>query len=59
MCYTANKEGQLYYAPHRSLWGVWRLGKKVNNVQSNDFVRDFATKEEAREFVYKENNWKL
>ena len=39
--------------------GVWRLGKKVNNVQSNDFVRDFATKEEAREFVYKENNWKL
>lgn len=59
MCYTANKEGQFYYAPHRSLWGVWRLGKKVNNVQSNDFVRDFATKEEAREFVYKENNWKL
>lgn len=51
------KDGQYYYAPHRSLWGVWKAGETVNNARTDDFVKDFLTKEKAREFVYRMNNW--
>lgn len=52
------KEGQYYYAPHRSCWGVWKIGKMVNGVRGNDFVADFSTKIQAENFVYKMNGWK-
>lgn len=45
--------GQLYYAPHRRMWGVWKRTEL-----GGTFVRDFHTKEEARDFVYEKNNWK-
>ena len=52
------KEGQFYYAPHRSSWGVWKRGETTNGCTIDDFVDDFASKEEARKFVFKANNWK-
>jgi len=51
------KEGQYYYAPHRRSWGVWKAGRTVNGVRMDDFITDFATKIQARNFVYKMNNW--
>lgn len=53
------KEGQYYYAPHRRSWGVWKAGRTVNGVRMDDFITDFATKIQARNFVYKMNNWSM
>lgn len=50
-------EGQYYYSPHRSLWGIWRVGKEINGLRTNKFVADCSTKEEAEERVYKLNGW--
>lgn len=52
------KEGQYYYAPHRSSWGVWKVGKTgKNGVRMDDFITDFSTKIQASNFVYKMNGW--
>ena len=48
------KPGQYYYAPHRGMWGVWLKTEDG----SGDFVKDFVTRDSAREFVYDKNNWK-
>ena len=53
------KEGEYYFAPHRRSWGVWKTGKTVNGVQSDDFIMDFSTKIQARNFVYRMNGWRL
>jgi len=54
------KEGQYYYRPHRSSWGVWKTGRtdEVNGARMDEFVDDFPTQEEASAFVYKKNGWK-
>lgn len=53
------RDGEYYYAPHRRSWGVWRAGKtSANGVRSDTFISDFATKIQAKEFVYKMNKWK-
>lgn len=51
------KAGQHYYAPHRGLWGVWKMNETVNGVSTAYFVKDFVTKEEARSFVFESNGW--
>lgn len=52
------KEGQYYYAPHRRSWGVWKKGKVVDGISINDeFICDFSTKIQAKNFVYKMNKW--
>ena len=53
------KPGQYYYAPHRNMWGVWKRGKENNGVSSDEFISDFATKIQARDFVYKMNGYTL
>ena len=49
--------GQYNYARHRSLWGVWLWTSVTENGACGTFVKDFATKEEAREFVWEMNGW--
>lgn len=52
------KAGQYYYSPHRSGWGVWRKGKEdAGGTRKDDFIMDFSTKTQARNFVYKANGW--
>jgi len=53
------REGQYYYAPHRSSWGVWRVGKAApkSGARMDDFITDFDTKAQASNFVYKMNKW--
>lgn len=54
------KEGQYYYAPHRSMWGVWVVSKvHPNGMREGDFVRDYPTRDEAVFEVYRRNGWKL
>ena len=49
--------GQYYYSPHRRSWGVWQWTSVSYNGASGTFVKDFRTKEEAREYVWKQNGW--
>lgn len=59
-------DGEYYYAPHRSLWGIWRWNTwktkdgagKVIECGCGEFVKDCVTKKKAREEVYRLNNWK-
>lgn len=51
------REGQFYYGPHRSMWGVWRKGADVDGISMDDFIMDFSTKIQAENFVYKANGW--
>ena len=53
------KEGQYYYAPHRRHWGVWKKGKTVNGFCMSEFISDFATQIQAKNFVYKMNGYTL
>jgi hypothetical protein len=53
------KEGQYYYRPHRSMWGVWINHNHPNGITTGDFVKDFATKGEAIRFVYEKNGWDM
>ena len=58
------KDGQYYYAPHRSQWGIWQW-HSISDANapgmvaggSGTFVKDCPTKEEAREEVYRLNGW--
>ena len=49
--------GQYYYSPHRRSWGVWQWDMVSENGATGQFIKDFRTKEEAREFVWKMNGW--
>ena len=49
--------GQYYYAPHRRSFGVWQWTSVNENGASGSFVKDFKTKEEAREYVWQMNGW--
>ena len=51
------REGQYYYKPHRSSWGVWKAGKEENGVRLDDFIADFPTPTDAERFVYKMNGF--
>lgn len=51
-------EGQYYYAPHRSSWGIWRNHNHDNGLSTGTFIKDCLTREEARKEVYRLNGWK-
>ena len=51
------KDGQYYYAPHRSVWGIWCNHNHGNGASSGTFVKDCLTKEEAKNEVYRLNGW--
>ena len=51
------KDGQYYYRPHRSSWGVWMAGVTCNGSRTDKFIKDYPTKEEANETVRKLNGW--
>ena len=47
--------GQYHYAPHRSLWGVWVWTSVDERGAEGTFVKDFCSKEQAREYVWQMN----
>ena len=49
--------GQYHYAPHRRYWGVWVWTSVTATGASGTFVKDFLSKEEAREYEWKMNGW--
>lgn len=49
--------GQYHYAPHRSLWGVWVWTSVDERGAEGTFVKDFCSKEQAREYVWQMNGW--
>lgn len=49
--------GQHYYAPHRCFWGVWVWDYVSETGATGKFIKDFRTKEEAREYVWEQNGW--
>ena len=51
------KDGQLYYAPYRRRWGVWVNHASIGGTAFGEFVRDYDTKEEARQYVFRMNGW--
>ena len=52
------KDGEYYFAPHRRSWGVWKAGKtNANGTRMDEFITDFSTKIQARNFAYKCNGW--
>lgn len=51
------KDGQYYYAPHRSAWRVWQYHDHGNGHGSGTFYKEYPTKEEARRVVYELNGW--
>ena len=54
------REGEYYYAPHRNLWGIWQWHNfEIAKGGYGDFVKNCATKKEAREEVYRLNGWSI
>lgn len=49
--------GQYYYAPHRRNFGVWQWTEVSENGACGTFIKDFMSKEEAREYVWQHNGW--
>ena len=49
--------GQYYYAPHRRNYGVWQWTEVLENGACGTFIKDFRSKEEAREYVWQMNGW--
>jgi hypothetical protein len=49
--------GQYYYAPHRRSFGVWQWTEVSENCACGTFIKDFRSKEEAREYVWQMNGW--
>ena len=47
--------GQYYYAPHRRNFGVWQWTEVSENGACGTFIKDFRSKEEAREYVWQMN----
>lgn len=52
------KDGQYYYAHHRSQWGIWQNKELSDGYGTGTFIKDCPTKEEAKREVYRLNNWK-
>ena len=56
----SRKDGEYYYAPHRSVWGVWKWHARIGATDGSGigvFVKDCYTKEKARDEVYRLNGW--
>ena len=49
--------GKYYYAPHRRNFGVWQWTAVTETGASGTFVKDFQSKEAAKEYVWKMNGW--
>ena len=49
--------GQYHYAPHRCFWGVWQWTEVSETGACGTFIKDFRSKEEAREYVWMMNGW--
>ena len=49
--------GQYYYAPHRRSFGVWQWTEVSETGACGTFIKDFRSKEEAREYVWQMNGW--
>ena len=52
------KNGQYYYGPHRSLWGIWQWQVGENGAGFGTFIKDCSSRDEARDEVYALNGWK-
>lgn len=50
-------KGQYHYAPHRICWGVWQWDWVSEQGATGTFIKDFSSKEAAREYVWKMNGW--
>ena len=59
MCMESFREGQYFYARHRNKWGVWKRGNTVNGVTQSQFISDFQTQTQAKDFVYKMNGYRM
>lgn len=53
------KDGQYYYAPHRSSFGIWQHHELGGGFSAGTFIRDCSTREEARREVYRLNGWSI
>jgi len=51
------EDGLYYYAPLRSIWGVWINHVGEHGVTHGEFVADFPTRDAARAFVFEKNGW--
>ena len=49
--------GQYYYAPHRSVWGIWRSKISNDGIIEGEFIKDCTTRADARAEVYRLNGW--
>lgn len=49
--------GQYHYAPHRNQYGVWQWTSVSETGACGTFIKDFRSREEAREYVWKMNGW--
>ena len=49
--------GQYYYSPHYRYWRVYQWEMVDENGAMGKSIKDFHTKEEAREFVWQMNGW--
>lgn len=49
--------GQYHYAPHRNYYGVWVWTYVGKDSATGEFIKDFDSREEARQFVWKMNGW--
>lgn len=52
------RDGQYYYAPHRSSWGIWQHHELGGGYSTGTFVKDCVSRDEARDEVYRLNGWK-
>ena len=52
------RDGQYYYAPHGRIWGVWLYHEDGVSGAYGEFIKFFNKKEDAKDFVYKNNGWK-
>lgn len=51
------KDGEYYYAPHRSSWGIWQHRDHGDGISVGYFVKDCPTREDAKREVYQLNGW--
>ena len=51
------KDGQYYYAPHRSMWGIWQHHIIGDGMSEGTFIKDCKTKKEAADEVGRLNGW--
>lgn len=51
------KVGMYHYGRHRSSFGVWVCVNVTKDFVCSDFVKDFATREDARQYVWRMNGW--